>query len=40
MDKDEEIERFENEIRKIRESENDPQIIVREEELESYLNDG
>ena len=40
LDRDEEIELFENEIRKIRESEDDPQIIVREEELESYLNDG
>lgn len=40
LDWDEEIELFENEIRKMREGEDDPQILVREEELESYLNDG
>jgi hypothetical protein len=40
LDRDEEIELFENEIRKMREGEDDPQILVREEELESYLNDG
>jgi hypothetical protein len=38
--RDEEIELFENDIRKMRESKDDPQILVREEELESYLNDG
>ena len=37
---DEEIELFENEIRKNREPEDDPQMIVKEEELESYLRDG
>ena len=40
LDRDEEIELFENEIRKMREGEDDPQILVREEELESYLKDG
>jgi hypothetical protein len=39
LDLDEEIELFENEIRRMRE-ENDPQIIVGEEELETYLGDG
>jgi len=38
LSRDEEIELFENEIKKTRES--DPQIIVREEELEGYLTDG
>jgi len=37
---DEEIELFENEIKKMREGEKDPQIVVKEEELESYLKDG
>lgn len=36
---DEEIELFENEIRKMREEEN-PQIIVKEEELGKYLKEG
>jgi site-specific recombinase XerD len=40
LDWDEEIELFENEIRKMREGEDDPQMLVREEELESYLNEG
>jgi len=40
LDRDEEIELFENEIRKMREDEDDPQMIVREENLESYLKDG
>ena len=40
LDRDEEIELFENEIRKMREAEDDPQMIVREENLESYLKDG
>jgi hypothetical protein len=39
LDKDEEVELFENTIRKMREEE-DPQIIVREEELDSYIKDG
>jgi len=34
----EEIELFEDEMKKMRES--DPQIMVREEELEGYLADG
>jgi len=37
---DEEIELFENEMRRVRVEEDDPQIIVEEEELETYLNDG
>lgn len=37
---DEQVELFENEIKKVRESEKDPQIVVKEEELESYLKDG
>jgi len=40
LNRDEEIELFENEMKKMRESESDPQIIVREEELEGYLADG
>jgi site-specific recombinase XerD len=40
LDLDEEIELFENEIRKIREPKDDPQIIIREEELQSYLKEG
>ena len=34
------MELFENEIKKVRETEKDPQIVVKEEELESYLKDG
>jgi hypothetical protein len=37
---DEQIELFEGEIKRMRDSEKDPQMIVREEELESYLKDG
>jgi hypothetical protein len=37
---DDEIELFENEIKKMREQEKDPQIIVGEEELENHLADG
>ncbi|MFH0748965.1 MAG: site-specific integrase [Candidatus Bathyarchaeota archaeon] len=37
---DEEIELFEYEIQKMREAREDPQIIVGEGELESYLRDG
>jgi hypothetical protein len=37
---DEEIELFENEMRRVRVEEDDPQIIVEEDELEAYLNDG
>jgi hypothetical protein len=40
LDWDEEIELFENEIRKMREGEDDSQMLVREEELESYLCNG
>lgn len=40
LSRDEEIELFENEIQKIREKEKDPQTIVKEEELETYLADG
>jgi hypothetical protein len=40
LSRDDTIELFENEIRKMREGEDDPQIIVREEELETYLRDG
>lgn len=40
LDLDGEIELLENEIRKIREPQDDPQIIVDEAELQSYLNDG
>ena len=39
LDLDEEIELFENEIRKMREA-NDPQIIVGEEELKEHLAEG
>ena len=38
--RDEEIELFEDAIRKMREGEKDPQMIVMEEELESHLRDG
>jgi hypothetical protein len=37
---EEQIELFENEIKKMREGEKDPQMAVKEEELESYLKDG
>jgi len=37
---DDEIELFENEIKKMREQEKDPQIIVGEEELENHLAEG
>ena len=37
---DDEIALFENEIKKMREQEQDPQIIVEEEELESHLAEG
>jgi len=40
LDRDEEIELFENEIRKMREGEDDPQILVSETELESYISKG
>jgi len=37
---DEEIELFENEIRKMREGSQDPQIIVEEDKLENHLAEG
>ena len=40
LNRDEEIELFENEIKKMREGEKDPQTIVKEEELQAYLADG
>ena len=40
LETDEEIELLENEIKKLRENLDDPQIIVREDELEDYLADG
>jgi len=40
LSQDEEITLFENEIKKIREKESDPQKIVREDELETHLAEG
>ncbi len=40
LDKDEEIQLFEDELRKLREGRQDPQKIVTEEELEKYLAEG
>ena len=40
LSQDEEIDLFESEIRKVRENEKDPQIIVEEKELKAYLTDG
>jgi hypothetical protein len=40
LDLDEEISLFENEIRKMREPHDDPQVIISEEELKSYLKEG
>lgn len=40
LTKDEEIEFFENEIKKIRSGERDPQMIVGEEDLEKHLTEG
>jgi hypothetical protein len=40
LNADEEIQLFENEIKKMRETEDDPQIIIPEAELEIYLQDG
>jgi len=40
LTKDEEIELFENEIKKMRSGEKDPQIIVGENELEKHLAEG
>jgi hypothetical protein len=39
-DWDEEIELFGNKIRKMREGEDDPQILIMEDELESPFNGG
>ena len=40
LSRDEEIELFENEIKKRREGEKDPQIIVEEQDLEAHLAEG
>jgi phosphomannomutase len=40
LNKDEELELFENELKKLREGRNNPQRIVMEDELEKYLTDG
>jgi hypothetical protein len=39
-DSEEEIQAIQNEIKKMRSSNNDPQMIIREEELETYLQQG
>ncbi|MGQ9470010.1 MAG: site-specific integrase, partial [Nitrososphaerales archaeon] len=40
LSKEEELELFENELRKLREGKHNPQRIVREDELERYLAEG
>lgn len=40
LNKDEELELFENELKKLREGKHNPQRIVRENELENYLKEG
>ncbi|MEM2123399.1 MAG: site-specific integrase [Candidatus Bathyarchaeia archaeon] len=40
LSKDEELELFEDELKKLREGKHNPQRIVREEELERYLGEG
>ncbi|MEM3583888.1 MAG: hypothetical protein QW193_01205 [Nitrososphaerales archaeon] len=40
LSKDEELELFESELKKLREGKHNPQRIVREEELERHLADG
>jgi hypothetical protein len=40
LSKDEELELFENELKKLREGKSNPQRIVKEEELENYLSEG
>ena len=40
INNEDEIQAIQNEIRKMREGEDDPQMIVREEELEFHLKDG
>jgi hypothetical protein len=40
LSKDEELELFESELKKLREGEHNPQRIVREDELEDYLKEG
>lgn len=40
MSSEEEMEMIRVEIKKLREPREDPQIIVKEDELESYLKDG
>jgi len=40
LDKEEELELFENELKKLREGTHNPQRIVREDELENHLSNG
>ncbi|MGQ9469981.1 MAG: hypothetical protein ACUVTD_09250, partial [Nitrososphaerales archaeon] len=40
LSKDEEMELFENEMKKLREGKSNPHRIVREDELENYLAEG
>jgi hypothetical protein len=40
LSKDEELELFENELKKLREGKHNPQRIVHESELEKYLSEG
>jgi hypothetical protein len=40
LSQDEEIELFENEIKKMRKGDSDPQIVIGEKELETYLGEG
>ena len=40
INNEDEIQAIQNEIKKMRSGESDPQIIVKEEDLKSYLSDG
>jgi hypothetical protein len=40
LSKEEELELFENELKKLRDGKHNPQRIVRENELENYLKEG
>jgi hypothetical protein len=40
IDNEEEIQAIQNEIKKLRNNEDDPQMIVKEEKLEEYLSEG
>ena len=40
LTKDEELELYENELKKLREGKHNPQRIIYENELEKYLNEG